>query len=256
MMGMTCNRVKHGRVAEAYLLGAVDEATRGSFELHILDCATCLDELETLQALQLELEAARGTIESVASETPRRPVRMWAMGLAAAAMLAVASTLLMGPPATPDRTGIAMVELVELADLRPARYTPVRLRGSENESAERFRAAMGHYLAGDFAVAATGLRQAVELDPQAPKPGFYLGVSLLLTGDTDGAIESLGHTVALGDSLYIEWAHLYLAKAHLLAGDMEAARAELERILALQGDLESEAERMLGGLPAPQTGGD
>lgn len=249
MMEMTCDRVKHDGVAEAYLLGAVDEATRDAFEIHLLDCSACLEELETLQALQLELEAARGAIESAAPETPQRPIRMWAMGLAAATMLAVAAALLLGPLSTPDRTRIATAELAELADLRPAPYTPVRLRGSENESAERFRIAMEHYQAGDYEVAAVGLRKAADLDPQAPKIDFYLGVSLLLTGNTNGAIENLGRTVAAGDTLYLEWAHLYLAKAHLLSGDLEAARAELEKTHEMKGEPATEAERLLGALP-------
>jgi len=256
MMKMICDRVKHDGVAEAYLLGTVDEETRDAFEIHLLDCAECLDELETLQALQLELAATRTEIEASTTSGRAPHGRTWVLWLAAAAVLAVATALLVGPLTAPDHPRVASAELERLADLQPAPYTPVRLRGVEEDSAERFRDAMENYQDGDFEAAAVGLRQAAELDPQAPKAGFYLGVSLLLTGDTGGAIESLGRTVALGDTLYLEWAHFYLAKAHLLAGDVEAARTELENTRDLHGDLETEAERLLGGLPAPEAGVD
>jgi tetratricopeptide (TPR) repeat protein len=250
-MEMSCARVKRDELIEAYVLGTLDEDVEVAFEQHIFSCPDCLDDLETLRVLQHELAAAREAIESAAPDTRQRHIGMWAMGIAAAAVLAVAAALLVGPLSAPDRPRVASAEPAKLADLQPAPYKPVRLRGQENDAAARFREAMGHYQNGDYEAAAAGLRQAVDLDPQAPNAGFYLGVSLLLAGDTEGAIESLHHTIALGDTLYLEMAHFYLFKAYLIAGDVEAARTELRKTRDLEGDLETEAERLLGLLPVP-----
>ena len=250
-MEITCARVKRDELVEAYLLGTLDEDVEVAFEQHIFDCPNCLDDLETLRVTQHELAATREAIESAAPDIHQRHSGMWVMGIAAAAVLAVAAALLVGPLSAPDRPRVASAELVELADLKPAPYKQVRLRGQENDAAERFREAMGHYQNGDYEAAATGLRQAVDLDPKAPNAGFYLGVSLLLAGDTEGAIERLSHTIALGDTLYLEMAHFYLSKAYLLNGDVEAARTELRKTRDLGGDLETEAERLLGLIQAP-----
>jgi tetratricopeptide (TPR) repeat protein len=249
-MEMNCSRVKRDELVEAYLLGTLDEDVEVAFEQHLFDCPDCLDDLETLRILQHELAVAKEAIESAAPD-PQQHSGMWAMGIAAAAVLAVAATLLLGPFSAPDRPRVVSAELKKLADLQPAPYKPVRLRGQENDAVERFREAMGHYQNGDYEAAAVGLREAADLEPLDPKASFYLGVSLLLTGDTDAAIKSLRHTIALGDTLYLEMAHFYLSKTYLVAGDVEAARTELRRIRDLEGDMEAEAERLLDQLPAP-----
>jgi len=250
-MEMSCTRVKSEEVAVGYLLGTLDEDVQEVYEQHIFDCPSCLDDLETLRVTQHELAAAREAIESAAPDARRRHSGMWVMGIAAAAVLAVAAALMVGPLSAPDRPRVASAEFVKLADLQPAPYKPVQLRGQEDDAAERFREAMGHYQNGDYETAATGLRQAVDLDPQAPNAGFYLGISLLLARETDAAIESLRQTIALGDTLYLEMAHFYLSKAFLLNGDVEAARTELRKTRDLGGDLETEAERLLGLIQAP-----
>ena len=52
-------------------------------------------------------------------------------------------------------------------------------------------------------------------------------------------------TIALGDSLYLEEAHYYLAKARLRQGELRAAHAELRRTIEQKGHLDADACRML-----------
>jgi tetratricopeptide (TPR) repeat protein len=103
---------------------------------------------------------------------------------------------------------------------------------------------MRHYVAKDYRAAIRGLTTASELDPAAPHASFFLGISYLLTDQADPGIRALQKTIALGDSLYLEEAHFYLARALLLKDDASGARRELERTLQLRGDREEEARRL------------
>jgi hypothetical protein len=66
-----------------------------------------------------------------------------------------------------------------------------------------------------------------------------------VTGRTDAAIRSLRRVVALGDSAFAEEAHFHLAKAFLAKADPRSAARELEEAIALQGERNEEARRLL-----------
>jgi len=154
-------------------------------------------------------------------------------------------------PAEPERPKPApptAPSVAELVRVTPPRYVPVTLRGPTDEAAKRFREAMQHYAKGKYGAAILGLRAAAELDPRAPNVQFFLGICYLLTGQIDTAIAELKKTVALGDSPYLEEAHFYLAKAFLRQGNVVAARNELKKTIELRGELESEAQKLLGQL--------
>jgi len=250
-MEMSCSRVKSEEVAMDYLLGTLDEDAQEAYEQHVFDCPGCLEDLETLRVLQHELEATREKIEAAAAPRRLRPTSAWVLRFAAAAAVIWAAVLVVGSLKGPEQTQVVSAELAELARIEPAPYTRVTLRGATGEATDAFQQAMDHYLESDYGTAADGLQAAFELDPLSPKIGFYLGVSLILGGETDAGIEGLRQTIALGDTLYLEMAQLYLAKAYLLTGDVEAARTELLKTRDLQGDLEVEAEQLLGLLPTP-----
>jgi tetratricopeptide (TPR) repeat protein len=101
------------------------------------------------------------------------------------------------------------------------------------------------YPDGDYVSAIPGLEKAMELDPTATNISFFLGACYLLTGRTSEGIETLQHTVALGDTVFLEEAHLLLAKAHLHRGEFETARTELETVIGLGGDVAPEAQVIL-----------
>ena len=135
--------------------------------------------------------------------------------------------------------------LEELAKVEPPPYTPVVLRGAEDESDQDFRNAMEHYLKGDYASAIPGLRAAAQSSPRRPSLNFYLGACYLLTGQTELAIESLRRTISLGDSPYSEQTHFYLAKAYLRKGQVSEAKAELQETRLLGGSRKADAEKIL-----------
>jgi hypothetical protein len=104
---------------------------------------------------------------------------------------------------------------------------------------------MQRYLTHDYSGAIPNLRQAASLSPTAAETHFFLGVSLLLAHDVDAGIASLERTSALGDTPYLESALFYLAKGYLLKGGRQQAEQRLGRMLALRGDLEPAGRDLL-----------
>ena len=129
--------------------------------------------------------------------------------------------------------------------LNHRRYKAPTLRGVPDEATERFQRGMEHYRQADYAAAVGDLRTAAELDPDAAHIRFFLGISHLMLGQDDAAIDRLRATIALGDSPYLEEAHRYLAKAFLRRNDLGAAETQLKRLIQLRGSWSDEAQRLL-----------
>jgi len=168
----------------------------------------------------------------------------------AAAVVALSVTVVAWWVATsgPARTARLSPELQALARIEPPFYEPVRLRGPADRAQQTFRAAMGHYGAGDHVAAIPGLEEAARIDPDASNIAFFLGACELLAGRTSEGIVTLEHTVALGDTPFLEEALLLKAKAHLQLGEVEPARDELRAVIDLHGDFEVEAMKLFDAL--------
>jgi hypothetical protein len=271
---LSCDHIAAQEFAERYLLSQLSELERDAYERHFFDCEGCFHELTTVRALQAGLDA-RAVPSSGPSPDPQR--RWWPVWLAAAAVIVTgiglwtmrsarevepASVTSAIEPAAPPRAPITAapappapssqpsqvdtpVSLEALARFEPPPYNAPVLRGTENEARKLFQAAMTHYLAGAHTRAVEGLRSATAKDPRAADAGFFLGVSLLLTKQTQAGITELKRTIALGDTPYLEEAHFYLAKGLLQAGDASAASRELRAMIALKGDRQREATQLL-----------
>ena len=119
------------------------------------------------------------------------------------------------------------------------------MRGVPDEATARFQRGMEQYRKADYGRAADDLREAVELDPDAAHAHFFLGMSDLLLGQDNAAIDQLRATIALGDSPYLEEAHFYLAKAFLRQKDLGAAEMQLKTLIELRGSRTAEARQLL-----------
>ena len=240
---MDCALVKDENLSARYLLGELSEDERVAFEEHFFECEKCFEELETLRAVQVELadfeDAAQPKIPG------RGPRRIWfiAAGVAAAVVAIGIALQFFAPPIA------VSPELLELARFEAPSYRAVRLRGPVDEAQQRFRTAMEFYSKGDYISAIPGLEEAASLDPKAPDISFFLGSCYLLTGRDSDGINTLQHTVALGETVFLEEARLLLAKAHLRIGAVEPARSQLQQALELNGDFVEEARFLLEQLP-------
>lgn len=268
--GMDCAMVDREELLERYVMGRLSEEDRTAFEEHYFDCDRCFGELQALQAIRGELR--RPGVEVLGTTTPAARSWILAAGLAAALLLGVAGLLWLRPISRPEQTratqtpppappaaaspgspqleqqkpsAIPATALEQLARVEPPPYEPLRLRGAADEATERFQRGMEHYRKGDYARAADDLRAAAELDPDAAHIHFFLGASQLILRQDEAAIDRLRATIALGDSPYLEEAHLYLAKALLRRKDLVAAEIELKKVVQLGGSVSSEAKRLL-----------
>ena len=264
---MDCAWVAREEIIEAYLGGRLTEEERDAFEEHYFECARCFDDLRSLQAIGGELQRAGAEFEA----QRRHPFLRWgpAAGLAAAAVLAVA-VLWMRPnlpssspgatktppsseaqspekprPQKPPPRAASEPSVEQLARIEPPRYEPQRLRDVPDEATKRFERGMEQYRKADYAGAVDGLRAAADLDPDGVHILFFLGVSHLMLGQDDAAIERLRATIARGDSAYLEEAHWYLAKTFLRRKDFGAAESQLKTVIQLRGPKRGEARRLL-----------
>lgn len=253
---MTCEQVAREEMLEKYLCDSMSEAERDAFEQHCLECAHCFEQLEALGAVRAALLRSESAIrlEPVVAPSPWRKKWAWA---AAAAVVLLAATVGVGiwrariseitPPAvaTTPAPAAPLPSLSELAVFQPPPYAPATLRGSADEATKRFQAAMQHYAKGDNRAAIPGLLSAAALDPKAPNVQFFLGICYLATEQDDAGVERLRKTISLGETLYLEGARFYLAKAYLRQGKLNAAEEELKETVKLKGDFAPAAQELL-----------
>jgi tetratricopeptide (TPR) repeat protein len=238
---MNCQRIENSDLTAKYVSGQLDGLEREAYEEHFFSCAQCFQDVQLQLAIRNELVQA--------APLPRRKtaasrIAVWG-AIAALIVLAIAipwtrrtppPTVAVVPP-QPDR-------LVTLARVEaPAYQTPV-LRGARERDA-RFSEAMKQYVQRNYPAAIEGLNAAVAADPKFADAKFFLGVCHLLQGNSSAAISQFNKTIALGDTLDLEPAHFYLAKAFLQTRDVPSAIRELEATIALGGDLEPQARQLL-----------
>jgi len=266
---MDCARVAREELLASYLLGRLSDEDRDAVEEHYFECARCFDDLQTIQAARHELLHTPDELDNM---PVARSFMSWsrAAGLAAGVVLAVGVMLWMRAPSSsparevtgspspstarptegpqsrpPQPSPAAAPSLEQLARIEPPVYEPRTLRGPSDEAMQRFERGMDRYRKADYAGAARDLRGAADLDPDAAHIGFFLGISYLMSGQDQAAIERLRATIALGDSPYREDARFYLAKTFLRRADLKAAETQLREVVKLRGSRRIEAQSML-----------
>ena len=133
-----------------------------------------------------------------------------------------------------------------------ARFVPPAWDSKSGDRSGEFQPAMARYSAGDYTGAIAPLRAVVVKDSGSAEAHYYLGICLLAGNERDGAIRELRSTIALGASPYRDGARFYLAKGLLGAGDVKSARAELEQVIAADGDYRQLAQVLLSQIAAPR----
>jgi hypothetical protein len=228
---------------------------------HLADCHACVERARDAAAFV-------DAMKDDAREVPpgRRIGRVPAWAVAMAAVFAAAAILVawrmstpLPPVTSPD---LASAEPLPPADARErwrdlaveaAPYVPddgsgILWRGGDRPSdtpAEGSLAwAMEPYVAGDFAGAATRLNRRLRAGPNDDRTLVFLGVSLLLAGEPDEAVEPL-RRVAEGRGTLSGDASWYLAVACLKTGDEACAVARLNDWAAQAGDRGERARRLL-----------
>jgi hypothetical protein len=210
--------IHEAELADRYVTGRMPDAERVAFEDHFVACAQCQQDLEFASAVRKAAAASAPHAAASAASTSepatpgsraKRPRAVRWAGVALAA--GVAAIILIR--STPSH---ALVELGGVAD--PPPYAGIAVRGTPARGDAIFDAAMKQYAARHFDDAANGLRAALAAGQDSVPTEFFLGASLLFTGDASAAADAFDGVVARGDSPYFDEAQLYQAKALLRLG--------------------------------------
>lgn len=126
-----------------------------------------------------------------------------------------------------------------LAAFQPPEYTP------DPAAPKSFPAAMAKYAKQDYAGTASALRTVADSKPDFVAARFYLGVSLLLSGNRIEGIQELRALTMAGDNPYLERARFYLAKGLIAEHDIARAQQQLQDLIAQHGHLEKQATVLL-----------
>jgi tetratricopeptide (TPR) repeat protein len=252
---MDCRSIEEKNVIERYLLAQLDEAERQEFEKHFFSCDACARELETFRLLQEKLAVDRRLLPRQAMKAPVMPIWGWASGIAAVILVAVIATMWFALTTVQPPVRISQ-KLTELAAIEAPMYEPIHLRGIYDESQQRFRTAMEFYSTGDYVSAIPGLEEAAKLDPEATNISFFLGACYLLSGQSSEGFACLEHVIDLGDTVFLEEAHLLLAKAAVNRGDFDLAADHLKTVIDLDDDFAHEAKNLLDTLFGEVTPGN
>ena len=249
---MTCEEVERDELAEHYVLGRLPAHQQEAFEDHYFNCSRCLERVRIVEETRGEL-----AVEAVRARPP-----WWRRGaatLATAAMLTLAVWVgrdalresdQPSPPFTSTSRDVTLPApaTAALGAIVLPPDTPPRLRSAATEAHRVFREAMTSYTAGRCDAAIPSLQRALALDDTLMAARFYLAVCELHEGRVEPAAERLQRIAAAGESPYLEDAHFFLAKARIRQGDAGAARQQLARVVALRGDRQEEARRLLDQL--------
>jgi predicted Zn-dependent protease len=105
------------------------------------------------------------------------------------------------------------------------------------------------YSAGNCTAAVQALAHVRANSSDALAAQFYTGVCSMHMGMLDSADSTLRRVAAAGDSPQEEDAWYYLAQIALARSAAAPARQDLEKVIALHGDLERAAKKQLGQIP-------
>ncbi|MDH3254453.1 MAG: zf-HC2 domain-containing protein [Acidobacteriota bacterium] len=240
---MSCTEIAKTDTLEKYLLGELDEEGAGAFEEHYFACAECSDAVQDAAALISELADERWAVRD--KRWPEWTSQWVFLAAAAVLVLAIGASFWLWSPG-PSASSTAV--LAELSVIEAPPYEPKTLRGGSGGAERGFHEAMAPYLSGDYGATIEGLEDIAAAGPGSIDVSFYLGACYLLTDRPQDAIESLGMVVETGRMPYLEWARFYRAQAFLRLGDREAAKADLEAVLTIRGELEESAKAALDRL--------
>jgi len=234
---------------EAYLNGELSAADNAAFEAEqaanpeLRASVQLHRELaETFGGQDPEYEAVRAVVATVGAAASRpgarsgalvRRLPRWAVGLAAAVLLAIGTFFLLRPKTEPHYDTL-------FAQYFQA-YPADAFRGEEEDQASALVAAVVAYRAGDYATAARGF---AAISPLPKEWTFYHALALLGSGEGQAAADLLLPLVEdPGFANLRQPMQWYLAMAYLQAGAKNEAREQPKTIAEAAEHYRREAAR-------------
>jgi tetratricopeptide (TPR) repeat protein len=171
--------------------------------------------------------------------------RNWAMGAAAAALLLALVTIPLLREGAPGRITLPGGESYTAQPM--AFSSPPVVRG-ETEAEDLWARAGAAYTAERYGRAAGLFAEIAELDPGSADAALYLGISQLMDGDHETAIDTLERARRIAPAGAA--ASFYLGVAGLATGQVERATDDLRRAVAAGGAYGERAAELLTRIDA------
>jgi hypothetical protein len=265
-----CTNRRFGKMIGMYEFGALDTRDERAFMNHVIECEYCHNQLYSLEPFSTAFRIGRRNAQDIGARKPvltqRTPWFQWPFK----AMLPIAVTVLLamgagglvakrmlGPKSVTtggvQDGGEARRETIARITVQKPAYNPPEkgtlLRGGE----KAFANAMAAYQREEFDSAIEQLQVASELQPRnGGEVSFYLGACLLLVNRSQEAVWPLRHAAEIGDSSLTEKARYYVALAYLKGDDAQRATAEVDAVVAMNGEYLTAAQQLkqqILGLP-------
>jgi tetratricopeptide (TPR) repeat protein len=190
-------------------------------------------------------------LNSLLQRAARRlvPPRAWIPGIGGTmlAVLAAATWWFVGFDGDirkPAGTALAATQPADLAEITPPNFDASASDSLEGEAGNAFREAMVDYAKGSWPRASVMLKEASSKSPSAAEPRFFLGISYLMTRDTQAGLRELRVAGELGQSRYVQAAHYFSGKALIKLNDLVHAAEELQKAAQLPGSYSEPAARL------------
>jgi len=206
-MDTHCTAPELNDLAGGYASGRLTASELEAFELHLLECPACQDEVRTAVAL-------RAAARHGGARLGRRAA------VIAIPLLAAAVVLLVLLPRNP----YSSLGRVPAA----APYQGIPIRAAEGALLV-VDSALAAYTRGDLRQAEAQLARAATENAE-PGVFFFLGVTRLMLGHAPNALAPLQGVLARAPNRYVAEAHFYLAKAWLQLERPDSALAHLRAI--------------------------
>jgi TolA-binding protein len=241
---------------------ALPAERKAEVEQHLRTCSMCRTLAADLQDDELagpspaEAQRIRARVEAevgrkagaAAAPTQRRGAPgLWAWIVRPALALAVLALLVwvgriafqkpeapavtQQPPVPAQLPAALRLEMPEVK-LRAAAVLVMRGGGDSQQYLKDLAPALDAYRAGNYAAAAQEFSALEPKYPKAVEVFFYGGVSWLQRGANDSAVQSLGHAQTLREPEFADEVAWYLGLAYHRAGNIQAARAQFEKVCA------------------------
>jgi tetratricopeptide (TPR) repeat protein len=267
-----------------YEFGALEEAERASFLDHLAECDYCYEQVYETQPVATAFQRHRASAQRLAPEiSPRADsharlnvLRSWLGGpiqsavgrpaLAGALMVLVCTGMFFvvyrientkreSPPSElKSQESAASRSNWEALVVPKASYGPPGAKPILRQPGSAFDRAMKAYTENRFEEAIQQLKTVTELEPNAPaEVKFYLGVSLLLSGRFNEAVQPLRQAEQLSDGRQRESCSYYLLLGYLKGGQLELARMEVDKLTQMNGEHRALAESLRNQLTGSPT---
>jgi hypothetical protein len=209
-----CAIADRGELARRYATNRMNDQEQEAYELHLLRCETCVDELRFAHAAVSVLET-----------TAIAPKRRWRTGVYVAAGLGLAAALLLF--ARPRAPSGDIGHLGSVA--APPAYLGIPVRGASDADSS-FELGMRHYNEEQWDAAAAELRKAATSGAPADVTWFFIGAAELMSSQPASADSAFSTVIAQGEGPYLAEARLYRAKTLIQRGMPREAMAELRQV--------------------------